>query len=256
MAGNLRKVKQGDRLIIEGAEGLSVTVQEFVTAEDGHKRVLVDFGEQSNVHQTLSRVGLAPLPPYIKRADEQRRDTDLERYQTIFASAPGAVAAPTAGLHFSPQVLSGLKERGVEIAKVTLHVGPGTFKPITTSVDEHTVESERYWISADNVAAINTALEHGRRIIAVGTTSCRTLESAGAGGRVHEASDVRTNLYIKPGFQFKIVQGLVTNFHLSRSSLLVLVSAFGGHDLIMQAYKHAVDGRYRFFSYGDAMLIT
>ncbi len=256
LATNLRKLKEGERLLLDGLDGKNLTVCGFESGPDGHKRVLVDFGGQQNVHQTLSKIGLAPLPPYIKRLAEESRQSDLDRYQTVFARTPGAVAAPTAGLHFSPQVIAGLKARDIGVATVTLHVGPGTFKPITSSLEEHTIEAEHYWVTSENAKAINAALSQGRRVIAVGTTSCRTLESAGKTGTMLEAHDVSTSLYIRPGFDFKIVKAMITNFHLSRSSLLVLVSAFAGHELIMKAYKHAVDKRYRFFSYGDAMLIT
>lgn len=261
MAAPLKKLKEGEHLLLQNASGGTVKVDAFVTAPDGQRRVLLDFGSQENVYKTLSEGGFAPLPPYILRQFEaetavNRRSRDLERYQTIFAAAPGAVAAPTAGLHFSSEVFERLEQRGVEVGKITLHVGAGTFKPIETSLDEHTIESERYSITPEVATAINKALDEGRRVVAVGTTSCRALETAGATGRVEATKAAESALYIRPGFQFKIVGALVTNFHLSKSSLLVLVSSFAGHDLTMKAYKTAVAERYRFFSYGDAMLIT
>jgi S-adenosylmethionine:tRNA ribosyltransferase-isomerase len=258
MATPLRKLKEGEQLSLIDGGGYTVMVRGFINAEDGQRRVLLDFGAQENVYKTLSGIGLAPLPPYIKRSQPAAdlRSADLERYQTIFAQAPGAVAAPTAGLHFSQTIFEQLSKRGVEVQKITLHVGPGTFKPITTSVEEHSIEAERYSISEQTAEAINAALAAGRRVLAVGTTSCRALESSGKSGRIEPVTDAETRLYIKPGFEFKIVGGLITNFHLSRSSLLVLVSAFGGYELVMRAYKHAVAERYRFFSYGDAMLVT
>ena len=260
MATPLRKLKASEHLTLDDRE-CTVKVDELVTGEDGQRRVILDFGSQENVYRTLAKNGLAPLPPYIRRsadsagdADEQR-NSDLGRYQTIFANAPGAVAAPTAGLHFSEEIFARLQTNGIEVQKLTLHVGPGTFKPIVTSVEEHSIEAERFSISQETADAVNAALSEGRRVVAVGTTSCRALETAGAEGTVKAVNDAATSLYIRPGYKFKVVSGMVTNFHLSRSSLLVLVSSFAGHELIMGAYKHAVASRYRFFSYGDAMLI-
>jgi S-adenosylmethionine:tRNA ribosyltransferase-isomerase len=258
MATPLRKLRTGERLTLAEAADYSFSVADIVTAEDGQKRVLLDFGGQGNVYDMLTDKGMAPLPPYIKReeTDDTRRAADLQRYQTIYAQAPGAVAAPTAGLHFSQQLFDSLSERGIGLQKITLHVGPGTFKPITDSLENHTIEAERFSISPAAAEAINKALAEKRRVIAVGTTTCRALETAGATGRLQPHDDASTSLYIRPGFEFRVISGLITNFHLSKSSLLVLVSAFGGYDLIMRAYKHAVAQQYRFFSYGDAMLIT
>lgn len=226
--------------------------------------MLVDLGPKENVYNLLSSVGFAPLPPYISRdyrasqssqGENSHRKEDLFQYQTVFAQTPGAVAAPTAGLHFTPKVIADLKEAGIEIATVTLHVGAGTFKPIEADIDQHTIEEELYTVSAETASKINLAKAEGRRVIAVGTTSLRTLETAGASGLVKEADNQSTALYIKPGHKFAIADGMVTNFHLSRSSLLVLVSAVAGRDLIMKAYKEAIAESYRFYSYGDAMLI-
>lgn len=191
-----------------------------------------------------------------RNAQRELHNFDIDRYQTVFASDPGAVAAPTAGLHFSQETLAALKAKGVEVHKVTLHVGTGTFKPIETTVQNHTLEPEKYRISRETADAVNKAKREGRRVIAVGTTSMRTLETAGASGIVEATSNGTSSLYIKPGYKFRIVDAMVTNFHLSKSSLLVLVACFAGKELILKAYREAVEQRYRFFSYGDAMLIV
>lgn len=261
MATPLRKLKPGEILTIEGlgkeTPGVQIVITDIITAEDGQKRVLVDLGSAQNVYELLSTIGYAPLPPYIHRdAATEARGQDLSRYQTVFAQTPGAVAAPTAGLHFSEPLLESLRQRGIETARITLHVGPGTFKPITSTLEDHTIESERFTISTQSAAQINSALEEGRRIIAVGTTSCRALESAAEGGRVKAVDDAQTSLYIRPGFDFQVISGLITNFHLSCSSLLVLVAAFAGREPVLKAYQEAIAQRYRFFSYGDAMLIV
>ncbi|MBS2009968.1 MAG: S-adenosylmethionine:tRNA ribosyltransferase-isomerase, partial [Cyanobacteria bacterium SZAS TMP-1] len=235
-----------------------ITIIDFTLGPDGFKRLIVDLGPKESVYDLLSQVGFAPLPPYIHRdyrADDSHRKEDLLQYQTVFASAPGAVAAPTAGLHFTDAVIARLKQANIDLVRITLHVGAGTFKPIEDSLDNHTIESEQYTVSPEAAAAINKARAEGRRVIAVGTTSLRTLESAGAGGTVIAGENVSTSLYIKPGHKFQIADAMLTNFHLSRSSLLVLVAAFAGHKTIMTAYKEAIAERYRFYSYGDAMLI-
>jgi len=200
----------------------------------------------------LDRFGHVPLPPYITHADGAE---DAERYQTVFARQPGAVAAPTAGLHFTPEILRALDARGAQSVFVTLHVGAGTFQPVRVArLDEHRMHAERFEIPPAAAAAINAAKAEGRRITAVGTTSLRALESAAQDGRV-AAGGGETRLYITPGYRFRIVDRLVTNFHLPRSTLLMLVSAFAGMDRIRSAYAHAIAQRYRFFSYGDAMLL-
>jgi S-adenosylmethionine:tRNA ribosyltransferase-isomerase len=283
MGTPLRRLKAGEKITILGpVREYDAQITEFVTGQDGHKRLLLDLGSQENSFKILSEVGFAPLPPYIHRLessraemqenldraeeesnfgglfnaeDESIRVSDIDRYQTVFAKQPGAVAAPTAGLHFSREIVESLLQKGVDMQYLTLHVGPGTFKPIATDVDKHTIEAEQFSISQSTADAINQAKAQGRRIIAVGTTSCRALESAAADGKVRAIENGSTSLYIKPGFTFQILDGLITNFHLSKSSLLVLVSAFAGRDNIMNAYKVAVQNRYRFFSYGDAMLI-
>jgi S-adenosylmethionine:tRNA ribosyltransferase-isomerase len=195
-----------------------------------------------------------PLPPYIKRDDAA---ADRDRYQTIYARHRGSIAAPTAGLHFTPELLAALDAGGIERASITLHVGYGTFQPIRSEqVDDHRMEEEHYEVSADAAAAMTRARRDGRRIIAVGTTSTRTLESLTLtpDGTVTAGSGA-TSLFIRPGHEFRLVSGLITNFHLPRSSLLLLVSAFAGREHVLAAYAHAVRRRYRFYSYGDAMLI-
>jgi S-adenosylmethionine:tRNA ribosyltransferase-isomerase len=205
-----------------------------------------------DVEGYLEAHGEIPLPPYIERAPEQ---DDAVRYQTVFAAAPGAVAAPTAGLHFDATVLAALEARGVERAFVTLHVGAGTFTPLRSyDINEHVLHPERMTVGSATCAAVDRAQKRGNRVVAVGTTAVRALETAAAGGAL-EPFDGDTRLYIRPGFEFRVVDTLLTNFHLPESSLLVLVAAFAGIKATLAAYHHAVRERYRFFSYGDAMLI-
>ncbi len=208
--------------------------------------------QEMRVLEALNRWGAVPLPPYIGHLPDT---LDEERYQTIFAAQPGAVAAPTAGLHFDRSILDVLAARGISIAKVTLHVGAGTFQPVRTdTVEEHRMHREHYEVSVPAAATIQTARARGGRVIAVGTTSLRALETAAFAGPL-EAKFGETDLFIYPGFRFRIVDRLLTNFHLPRSSLLMLVAAFGGFQNVRRAYEHAVAQGYRFFSYGDAMLI-
>jgi S-adenosylmethionine:tRNA ribosyltransferase-isomerase len=202
----------------------------------------VSFAE--DIEGVLERDGALPLPPYIAHAPDE---TDAERYQTVYAATPGAVAAPTAGLHFDAPLLRAIEARGAAIAKITLHVGAGTFQPVRTdAVEEHRMHKERFCISVQAMTMIEN-----RRVLAVGTTSLRALEAAAQGGRL----EGETDLFIYPGFRFKVVERLLTNFHLPRSTLLMLVAAFAGKDRILEAYYHAIRRKYRFFSYGDAMLI-
>jgi S-adenosylmethionine:tRNA ribosyltransferase-isomerase len=192
------------------------------------------------------------LPPYITHADA---DEDIERYQTVFAASPGAVAAPTASLHFDAGVLGALAERGVGSARVTLHVGAGTFQPVRSEIlAEHQMHSEWFEVPEATVAAIEATRQRGGRIVAAGTTTLRALESAALSGRL-QAGARETQLFITPGFRFQVVDRLVTNFHLPKSTLLMLVSAFAGYDAVRAMYRHAIAARYRFFSYGDAMLL-
>ena len=201
----------------------------------------------------LEQYGHVPLPPYIQRADA---DTDRERYQTVFASNPGAVAAPTAGLHFDDAMLESLQRRGVRLAQITLHVGAGTFQPVRgDNIDSHVMHPELIDVAASVVELIHQTRQQGRRVIAVGTTVVRSLETAAATGKLLPFRGEST-LFIKPGYSFNTIDAMLTNFHLPRSTLLMLVSAFAGTDLIRRAYAHAVAEQYRFFSYGDAMFVA
>ncbi len=242
-----RKARVGTRL------RLSAEVEALVVAKEEDGRHTLDFSVEIEPH--LEALGHVPLPPYIARAD---RAEDRTRYQTIWAREPGAIAAPTAGLHFSEELLERLDERGIERAFVTLHVGIGTFKPVTCElVHEHIMERERYEIPEATAAAIASARREGRRIVAVGTTVVRTLESAAQAARPGEAVPAgagTTALFITPGFPFRVVDLLLTNFHLPRSTLLMLVSAFAGRERVLAAYVDAIAQGYRFYSYGDAML--
>ena len=214
---------------------------------------LLQFCEPHTPMQVFERFGHVPLPPYIERADEQ---SDKERYQTVYAKQVGAVAAPTAGLHFTTSMLEELQRRGVEIAEITLHVGAGTFKPVKAQqIDQHTMHSEYATVSTSVCEKIKSIKKKGGRVIAVGTTCVRALETAGRQEDL-QPFEGDTDIFIYPGFEFKVVDGLITNFHLPRSTLLMLVSAFAGHTKTMQAYQYAISKKYRFYSYGDAMFIT
>jgi S-adenosylmethionine:tRNA ribosyltransferase-isomerase len=211
---------------------------------------LFRFRLDRDAYQVMAQHGHVPLPPYITHADD---DTDEARYQTIFAKHPGAVAAPTAALHFDQGVLDALQARGIERASVTLHVGAGTFSPVKTDdLSQHVMHAERYHIPQATLQAIAACKARGGRVVAVGTTSVRTLESWALHGRT--SGD--TSIFITPGFSFKVVDALVTNFHLPKSTLMMLISALSGHQHVMQLYRHAIAQQYRFFSYGDSMLLT
>ena len=241
-----RRARPGTSLRVD--EGLGVRV--LAKGRDGCHLLRFD----RDVDPLLQRLGHVPLPPYIKRPD---RAADRERYQTVWAAHPGAIAAPTAGLHFDDALLAALDERGVEIAPVTLHVGIGTFKPVTaTLVHEHVMEAERWSVPAATAAAIARRRSAGGRVVAVGTTVVRTLEAGAAehGGEVRAGAGA-TGLFITPGFSFTVVDLLLTNFHLPRSTLLMLVCAFAGRERVLAAYREAIRERYRFYSYGDAMLL-
>ncbi len=223
----------------------------------GDGRWEVRLSASGPVAEALERAGEVPLPPYIRRRPgDPRAAADAERYQTVYAADPGSVAAPTAGLHFDPEILAEIASAGIPIAKVTLSVGYGTFSPIRTDdVEAHAIHPERYRLGVDAAEAVADARARGGRVVAVGTTSVRTLETcAGPAGRV-TPSEGTTRPFIYPGYRFRSVDALLTNFHLPRSSLLALVMAFGGEDLVRKAYARAVAGEYRFFSYGDAMFI-
>lgn len=209
-----------------------------------------------SIDALLEEKGIMPLPPYIKRDDNSLSSLDRLRYQTVFSSQKGAVAAPTAGLHFTETAIEGLLKAGISLVEITLHVGHGTFKPVRVrDIRGHNLGEESYYIEPESANAINRAKKEGRRVIAVGTTVVRTLESVASRKMEINPGKGRTNLLITPGFEFRVIDGLITNFHLPRSSLLFLVSAFGGNELIKKAYKLAIEKRYRFYSYGDAMLI-
>jgi S-adenosylmethionine:tRNA ribosyltransferase-isomerase len=212
----------------------------------------VSFNGEKSVLDILAEIGHIPLPPYIQRADEE---SDLTRYQTVFAVQSGAVAAPTAGLHFDEDVLEKIAAKGIERAFVTLHVGSGTFQPVRVeNLSEHLMHKEYFSVSQETVDAVNATRKRGGRVIAIGTTAVRALESASRSG-ILEASSGDTNLFIVPGYEFKSVDAMLTNFHLPESTLLMLVSAFSTYDDVMSAYQHAIEKQYRFFSYGDAMTI-
>lgn len=244
-----RRMRKGARLVF----GNSRLHAEVVESLDNGVR-LFRFECEQSLDRVIDDLGKTPLPPYIKR--DSGADDDKERYQTVYASKRGAIAAPTAGLHFTPEVLRAIESRGVQVAEVTLHVGYGTFEPVRVDdVSLHRVAPEWSSVARKDAHAINAARDRGGRILAVGTTTARSLESAvTTDGRIGEHCGF-AGLTIVPGFKFRAVDALLTNFHLPRSSLLMLVSAFAGRDLILDAYSHAVRAGYRFYSYGDCMLI-
>jgi S-adenosylmethionine:tRNA ribosyltransferase-isomerase len=247
-----QKLKPGARVIFEGSATLHGEVLERRFYGRRLLRLWTTAG--SAVDEAVDAIGHVPLPPYVKRSDCA---ADRERYQTVFARQRGSVAAPTAGLHFNDALLDLLRERRIQTAAITLHVGYGTFQPVRVAeVERHRLEPERYDISPAAADAINHARGEGRRVIAVGTTTTRTLEAVALanGGRI-VAGGGAADLFIFPGFEFRVIGGLLTNFHLPRSSLLMLVSAFAGREMVLAAYRHAIAERFRFYSYGDAMLI-
>ena len=246
-------VRPGNKLHIGAkvifGDGL-LTAEILDTTEDGTRKV--KFTYDGIFNEILDQIGLMPLPPYIH---ESLKDND--RYQTVYAKYEGSAAAPTAGLHFTPELLTKIEEKGIDIANVTLHVGIGTFRPVKeTNIEDHHMHTEHYYIKQEDADKINKAKLAGKRVIAVGTTSCRTLETiADPKTGMVNACEGDTGIYIYPGYKFKCIDGLITNFHLPESTLIMLVSAFAGKDYIMKAYKHAVDEKYKFFSFGDAMFI-
>jgi S-adenosylmethionine:tRNA ribosyltransferase-isomerase len=253
LAKPARRLPAGARATFADGRLFAEVVEEL----EGGRRV-VRFSSDEDFDALVEEAGRMPLPPYIKRDewDEAARDFDRERYQTVYAERRGAIAAPTAGLHFTPRVLEELRGRGVRVAQITLHVGYGTFAPVRADdLSEHRDAAERFEVEESAALRINDARARGGRVVAVGTTTVRALESvADERGRVR-AGRGETSLTITPGYRFRAVEALVTNFHLPRSSLLVLVSAFAGRDLTLAAYRHAVRARFRFYSYGDCMLI-
>jgi S-adenosylmethionine:tRNA ribosyltransferase-isomerase len=245
-----RKIGVGERLCFGERNELRAEV--LARAEFGERRIRFQFVD--NFFSVLDCIGHVPLPPYISRADSA---DDRERYQTVYARRSGSVAAPTAGLHFTPEILDRIRESGAETVEITLHVGLGTFQPVRVErVEHHQIHSEPYFISTDAAYAINQALRSSRRVIAVGTTTVRTLEHAvRSGAGTITAGSAAADVFIYPGFEFKVVKAVLTNFHLPQSTLLMLVSAFAGRENILRAYEHAVRERYRFYSYGDCMFI-
>lgn len=248
-----QKLRPGARVVFEGVRTLHGEILE--RRFFGRRVVRLWTEDGSPVNEAVDAIGHVPLPPYIKRDD---RPDDRERYQTVFARARGSIAAPTAGLHFTTSLLAALAACGVAVAEITLHVGYGTFQPVRVDrIEDHRLEAEHYTIDQAAATIINRALTEDRRVIAVGTTTTRTLEAV---ARAHDGSiepgEGITDLFIHPGFDFRVIRGLLTNFHLPRSSLLMLVAAFAGLDRVRTAYDAAIDARYRFYSYGDAMLIT
>jgi S-adenosylmethionine:tRNA ribosyltransferase-isomerase len=258
-----KRARVGTQIALRSPTGSTTNLRATVieTNNEGHRRLR--FEGDKDILDALDELGEVPLPPYINRSNASELERDKERYQTVFANAAGSVAAPTAGLHFTDALLEGIRERGVDVRFVTLHVGLGTFAPVKTeTLSAHVMHEEKFEVNEDTARAVNEAKAAGKRVLAVGTTSVRVLESVAQqhGGRL-VAGRGRTKIFIYPPFDFKIADVLLTNFHLPRSTLLMLVSAFAspgetrGRELILSAYAEAVRERYRFFSYGDAMLI-
>lgn len=244
IAGPGKKAREGKEFTF--SEELSCKVLEVLP--DGNR--VIEFSFDGNFYEILDRVGEMPLPHYIKEKLE-----DKERYQTVYSKETGSAAAPTAGLHFTPEMLEEIKARGINIGYVTLHVGLGTFRPVKVeNITEHKMHSEHYYLPKETADLINKTKQNGGRVICVGTTSCRTVESVASLGDITERSG-DTDIFIYPGYTFKCMDGLITNFHLPESTLIMLVSAFAGYDNTLSAYKKAVEEEYRFFSFGDAMLI-
>lgn len=240
-----KRVKSGTGIVFGQGE---LTARALETTEAGGR--ILEFTYSGVFEEVLDRLGQVPLPPYIHKRLEQP-----ERYQTVYARFPGSAAAPTAGLHFTPELIRSLQDKGVEWVEVLLHVGLGTFRPVQAdSITDHVMHEEYYEIPEESAASVNRALKEGRRVIAVGTTSARALESACRDGRV-EPQKGWTGVFIYPGYEFRAVSALLTNFHLPKSTLLMLVSALAGREKVLKAYREAVQERYRFFSFGDAMLI-
>lgn len=242
-----QKLKSGSKVVF-GDGLLKATVLEVL--ENGNRKV--EFEYEGIFNEILDQIGLMPLPPYITEATRE----DNEKYQTVYAKYDGSAAAPTAGLHFTESLLEKIKEKGIEIANVTLHVGIGTFRPVKVeNVEEHEMHSEHYYIKKEDAEKINFAKRTGHKVISVGTTSCRVLESVADENGMVKETEGDTSIFIYPGYKFKCIDSLITNFHLPESTLIMLVSSLAGKDFIMRAYEEAVKQRYKFFSFGDAMLI-
>ncbi len=241
-----RKLLAGTKVIF-GDGILEATIDKVL--ENGNREVT--FKYEGIFNEILDKIGMMPLPPYIKEKLKEKN-----RYQTVYAKHEGSAAAPTAGLHFTPELLEKIKQKGVEIAKVTLHVGIGTFRPVKVeNVEDHDMHSEHYYIKKEDADKINNAKKNGKRIISVGTTSCRVLESVADENGFVKMAEGDTNIFIYPGYKFKCIDNLITNFHLPESTLIMLVSTLAGKDFVMKAYRQAVQEEYRFFSFGDAMII-
>lgn len=241
------KLKPGSKVVF-GDGLLKATIQEIL--EGGNRKV--EFEYNGIFNEILDQIGMMPLPPYITEASRE----DNEKYQTVYAKYEGSAAAPTAGLHFTEELLEKIKEKGIEVANVTLHVGIGTFRPVKVeTVEEHEMHSEHYYIKKEDADKINKAKLNGNRVIAVGTTSCRVLESVADEKGLVKEIEGDTSIFIYPGYKFKCIDSLITNFHLPESTLIMLVSSLAGKDFIMKAYKEAVEKEYKFFSFGDAMII-
>jgi len=250
-----RKVQPGERLLFHDSDEAGPVLEAEVLAAGEFGERTLRFAQIADFQGVLERIGHMPLPPYIHREDKPE---DRERYQTVYSQEAGSAAAPTAGLHFTPEILTRIREKGVQIETVTLHVGLGTFQPVRAdSLAEIHLHEERYTLPAATAEALNAALGAGRRVIAAGTTTTRTLEHCAqvADGRPLVAHSGETEIFIAPGHRFRVVSGLLTNFHLPQSTLLMLVSAFAGREAVLAAYAHAVREKYRFFSYGDCMLL-
>ncbi|MHC4120701.1 MAG: tRNA preQ1(34) S-adenosylmethionine ribosyltransferase-isomerase QueA [Planctomycetota bacterium] len=250
-----RKVKCGEQVYLKDKQNADFCTAELVERTDSGKCRLKPTID-ADASSILAKIGFPPLPPYIKRDTDQAIAAEDElRYQTVYAEKAGAVAAPTAGLHFTAELIEQLKQSGIRFAFITLHVGAGTFKPVTADdLEDHQIHTETFSIDAENAEIINAAKSESGRIIPVGTTSMRVLETVVADSRIKAAAGA-TGLFITPGYEFKIADAMITNFHLPRSTLLALVAAFAGLENVLAAYRHAVEQRYRFYSYGDAMLI-
>lgn len=251
----IRKLRPGNEFYLKDrqkADFCKVVLLEKMDQGKCRLQVEVDADAQT----VLEEIGFPPLPPYIKRDDDpEAAAQDKQRYQTVYARQNGAVAAPTAGLHFTDTLITQLRQDGIRFAFITLHVGAGTFKPVKAeNLEDHEIHQERFSIDSENAGIINAAKEKGGRIIPVGTTSTRVLETVAAGSKI-EAVAGTTELFIMPGYRFKIIDAMITNFHLPKSTLVALVAAFAGLENILAAYQHAIEKRYRFYSYGDAMLI-
>jgi S-adenosylmethionine:tRNA ribosyltransferase-isomerase len=250
-----RKVQPGERLLFHSTNDPKPLLEAEILAAGEFGERTLRFSPSDDFQSILNKIGHMPLPPYIHRDDNP---DDRDRYQTVFSNQPGSAAAPTAGLHFTPEILNQLKQKGIQIETITLHVGLGTFQPVRVeNLEDIRLHAEHYTLPAATADAINTTLRAGNRIIAAGTTTTRTLEHCAeiADGKPLTPHSGHTSIFISPGHKFRIISGLLTNFHLPQSTLLMLVSAFAGRDAVLAAYAHAVEQNYRFFSYGDCMLL-